>query len=208
MRQARTSLTLRAVRSSRAPATDDRQPDAGIVARAFGAAQRGEERGPCGLTPGASGKLRAECLGGHRGQSIPVDAPGDDLGDAVRGVQFALGGDGGQQPGGFPAVGFRVVEAADDRPPRGAGNEAGPHARAEDSGCGGVVPSLGVQVRGMQVTGHERGQRSGLFLCGGDRLGGGQDRAFGAQDAEENFASGVLAGVEADLVDTVVFVEG
>jgi hypothetical protein len=64
---------------------------------------------------------------GSDGGEEAVDAPGDDLADAVGGTQFALGGDDGQQPVGFPAVGFRVVQAADDRPPRGVGNEAGPH---------------------------------------------------------------------------------
>ena len=78
-----------------------------------------------------------------------------------------------------------------------------PAALAEDRGRGGTVPGAGVEVGGVQVAGHERGQRSGLFPRGSDRLGGGQGRGFGAPHYERAHHSpddGVGQGTRPKLV--------
>ena len=95
--------------------------------------------------------------------------------------QFALGGDGGEQPRGVPAVALGVEQAADDRAPRRVGGQLAPAVLAERSDGGRAVPGVGVLVGGVQVAGHERGQRPGFLLRGGDGLGGRQRRALGAR---------------------------
>ena len=91
-----------------------------------------------------------------------VDAPGDDLGDAVGGREFALGRDGGEQPRGVPAVALGVEQAADDRTPRGVSGELAPAVFAERGDGRRAVPGGGVLVGGVQVAGHERGRATRL----------------------------------------------
>ena len=60
----------------------------------------------------------------------------------------------------------------------------------------------------MLVAGDEGGERGGFLLGDGDGLGSGQRCALGGEGVEEDFASGVVAGVGAGLVDAGVVVGG
>jgi hypothetical protein len=146
-------------------------------------------------------------LRGRRGSGEEsVDAVGDHPGDAVGRREFALSRDGGEQPRGVPAVPFGVEQPPGDRAPRGVRDEGAANVVAERGDGRALVAGVRVMLGGVQVAGDEGGERSGFLLGQGNRLGGGQRGGLVCQGVEEDFASGVVAGSGAGLVDAGVVV--
>ena len=89
---------------------------------------------------------------------VPVDAPAQDFGDAVGGAEFALAGDGGEQPRELPAGGFGVVQSAYQRASCGVRCQLKPGTFTKYEYRRVPVPAVGELVGGVQVTGYQRGE--------------------------------------------------